>query len=312
MADSAGEEHTDLNKMKVPDLKKMLKARGLSVNGNKQELIDRLQSSEAAAEALLEGSEVGDIIDEELDRELDETLDDEPVKEVEETSPLKEEEKIAVDTPPEPAKVEAAVTSEGEKEVAKADEKDKLKNGTSAEAEKPQPKHKRITIGDATVVDDTDDMAARKKARLERFNQTTESKEGAEDKTSTADSLAKRAARFSSESDKTGATSTIINDPLSNKNKVEITTKTDNGTDKMKKRAERFGILSPAEQKKQQLEKLQARKARFASTATTAPAAAAPTPAAEKTSAAPLPAVKTASSLDEKKRLRAERFKIKS
>uniref|UniRef100_A0A0A9YC99 SAP domain-containing ribonucleoprotein n=1 Tax=Lygus hesperus TaxID=30085 RepID=A0A0A9YC99_LYGHE len=109
MADSMSEEQTDLNKMKVPDLKKLLKSRGLSIVGNKQELIDRLQSSDAAAEALLEGSEVGDIIDEELDRELDETLDDEPAKEVEETSPLKEEEeKVQVETPPEPAKVEVA------------------------------------------------------------------------------------------------------------------------------------------------------------------------------------------------------------
>uniref|UniRef100_A0A146M8C0 SAP domain-containing ribonucleoprotein n=2 Tax=Lygus hesperus TaxID=30085 RepID=A0A146M8C0_LYGHE len=309
MADSMSEEQTDLNKMKVPDLKKLLKSRGLSIVGNKQELIDRLQSSDAAAEALLEGSEVGDIIDEELDRELDETLDDEPAKEVEETSPLKEEEeKVQVETPPEPAKVEVAPTKEAEKEVVKTEEPEKLKNGTSAEQENPQPKHKRITIGETSVADP--DMAARKKARLERFNQTSQSKEGADAKTTSPDALEKRAARFSSESDKTGVTSTIINDPLSNKNKVEITAKTDNGTDKMKKRAERFGILSPAEQKKQMLEKLQARKARFASTATTAPAAA--TPAGEKTTAAPLPAIKTASSIDEKKRLRAERFKIQS
>ncbi|BET00506.1 SAP domain [Nesidiocoris tenuis] len=281
MADTSTGDHTDFDKMKVADLRKLLKARGLSVVGNKQELVERLQNSDsdAAAEALLEGSEAGDIIDEELERELDETpLDEEAVKGLDD--PLKDEEK------PLPAKVESkgsadiSTTAEQQKDV-KPEEKDKL-NGSGKNDKPPTEKHKRITITDLTVVD----AAARKKARLERFNQTTTT---------------------------TTANPTTTSKPVASENNsvAPAAVKADGSSlsDKMKKRAERFGILSPAEAKKQQLEKLQARKNRFSSGVVPAPVSAAKTEG--KTSLPPIPAIKTASSIEEKKQLRAQRFKIK-
>lgn len=79
----------DITKMKVADLKKELKARGLSVMGNKNELVDRLQS------ALLDG---GDVLEDTANSEdllEDDDLNDDLLDEDKDlTDPVGEEEQI--------------------------------------------------------------------------------------------------------------------------------------------------------------------------------------------------------------------------
>merc|ERR1711915_908930 len=59
----------DLSKMKVADLKKELKARGLPVVGNKNELVERLQEAILAGGEVLTGGTGGEEDEEEFDEE---------------------------------------------------------------------------------------------------------------------------------------------------------------------------------------------------------------------------------------------------
>merc|ERR1711874_531810 len=60
----------DLSKMKVADLKKELKQRGLSVEGKKNELVDRLQEALAADGSVLGAPDDDDEIDEQTEQAL--------------------------------------------------------------------------------------------------------------------------------------------------------------------------------------------------------------------------------------------------
>ncbi|CAH1183627.1 unnamed protein product [Phaedon cochleariae] len=62
--ESLSEMSTDFSKLKVPDLKKELKLRGLSTTGNKNELLERLQTSVKSNDAA--GSESVDDLEEDL------------------------------------------------------------------------------------------------------------------------------------------------------------------------------------------------------------------------------------------------------
>ncbi|XP_014258329.1 uncharacterized protein C31H12.03c [Cimex lectularius] len=277
MSDAGPEESTDYTKMKVPDLKKLLKSRGLSTAGNKQELIDRLQSSEAAAEALLEGSEVGDHFDEDLERELDETpLEDSPQKLGD--APDLTAEDIKQDDVSKSA-------ADGKPDSAK-DNKTELED-----------KHVKVNLKNVALSD-----AARKKARAERF--------GSNAKAVPADVLAQRVEKFgpkpsnSTLTKQADSTTSIVTTT-----QAKATTPT---SDVLKRRAERFGILSPVEAKRQHLEKLQARKMRFSQT----PASTDTKPTTTTLATAEAVTVSTpvqvdgAISSEERKRLRAQRFKI--
>ncbi|XP_035781851.1 uncharacterized protein LOC118461066 [Anopheles albimanus] len=85
----------DISKMKVADLKKELKARGLSVMGNKNELVDRLQC------ALLDG---GDVLEDTANSEDlldDDDLNDDLLDEDKDlTDPVGEEEQILMSPTP--------------------------------------------------------------------------------------------------------------------------------------------------------------------------------------------------------------------
>ncbi|CAH1394646.1 unnamed protein product [Nezara viridula] len=298
MSDAGGEtcETTDYSKMKVNDLKKILKNRGLPMTGNKQELVERLQSIEAPSEDLLDGSDGEDVLEDgDLERELDESclMGDDTVMEKNQDkteSTEKEEKHEEKEEPASSSPVKAQATE------ALQTPEDNPTNGTSnEEAEVPNTTQQKRKISLKAGGSDTSE-ADKKKLRAERFGA------GAEGPPAKADALVKRAERFAANSTTTSTTAT------SDKTKIPV-------NEALKKRAERFGILSPAEIKKQHLEKLQARKLRFgnapATTTVTTKVTAAIT--AEKTTApVTLPAgVKpTQLSADERKKLRAERFKL--
>lgn len=290
MSDAGGtEETTDYAKLKVNDLKKILKNRGLSLAGNKQELIDRLQSAEITSEDLLDGSEVGDEVgDEDLERELDEStlligdeMDKTDTKEV--TNEKVEQETKEEPESTSPAKI--AVVNDTPKEIEEND----ASNGVTDEAEVPNTtqQKRKISLKSETA---TPNDAAKKKLRAERFGAGGDSK----------DLLAKRAERFAINS-----TTTSTAGP--DKSKVPQ-------GEALKKRAERFGILSPAEQKKQLLEKMQARKLRFSSSGSSDPSP--PDPTSTTTATATIAAVPALPSgvkpmqlsVEERKKLRAQRF----
>ncbi|XP_073973268.1 uncharacterized protein isoform X1 [Rhodnius prolixus] len=287
---------TDFSKMKVNDLKKLLKSRGLSIAGVKQDLIDRLQSSEAAAEALLEGSEVGeDGFDEELDKELDESalMADEEHADVltsSKTSDQKDPQGDIKETKHNEAPVPSASPKLTDDIKESSNIETESQNGAS-EAESQASKQLKVNLKSQPLALSE---AQRRKARAERFgtaqkNQTT--------------ALARRAERFSLTKDSASKPA----DSSTGQTKVTSTTT----NEVLKRRAERFGILSPAEIKRQHLEKLQARKMRFQQSSATPSSATAATTCQPASSTSNGTKVSTSSlSLQERKRLRAERFKI--
>uniref|UniRef100_A0A069DSF4 Putative nucleic acid-binding protein n=1 Tax=Panstrongylus megistus TaxID=65343 RepID=A0A069DSF4_9HEMI len=290
----------DFSKMKVNDLKKLLKSRGLSIAGVKQDLIERLQSSEAAAEALLEGSEVGeDGFDEELDKELDESAlmaDEEHTDELtsnkssdkKEQKENNEESKHNEETP-------VPSTSPKMTEDTNDSSKKEVDQNGAEEAESQGSKQLKVNLKSQPLILSE---AERRKARAERFG-TTEKNQVV--------TMARRAERFSLNKSTSKAAD-------SSTSQTKVTSTTTNEV--LKRRAERFGILSPAEIKRQHLEKLQARKLRFQQ-----PTVVPPSTKSEvtKSSCQSAPATTTTNgtkvttsslSLEERKRLRAERFKI--
>lgn len=64
--DSDSDQAMDIHKMKVPDLKRELKAKGLSTTGNKNELIERLQNALKSKMDDVAGDSTVDDLDEDL------------------------------------------------------------------------------------------------------------------------------------------------------------------------------------------------------------------------------------------------------
>ncbi|XP_014272604.1 SAP domain-containing ribonucleoprotein isoform X1 [Halyomorpha halys] len=297
MSDAGGEtgETTDYSKMKVNDLKKILKNRGLPMTGNKQELVERLQSIEAPSEDLLDGSDGEDVLEDgDLERELDESclMGDDTVMEKSEDKTESTEKEEKNEEKEEPASSSPVKTQASE---ALKTPEDNPTNGTSnEEAEVPNTTQQKRKISLKPGSTDASE-ADKKKLRAERFGG------GADGSSTKADPLVKKAEQFA-------ANSTTTSTATSDKTKISV-------NEALKKRAERFGILSPAEVKKQHLEKLQARKLRFGNTPATTTVTTKVTAAitTEKTTApVVLPAgVKpTQLTAEERKKLRAERFKL--
>jgi len=239
----------DLSKMKVADLKKELKARGLPVAGNKNELVERLQESILAGGEVLAGGAGGDEDEEEFDEE--EILGDVDALDDEDTNLTEQEEEAAL----------ALLENEGQEEVKEAGEKKKisLKRSDPVLSSEPEPKEEapaaesEETEAPTKVVKITagDDVKTAAEVRAERFG--TEMSDEAR--------RAARAARFNITAPESNGDSKKADDSKPKKLSTET-----GGTDinKLKARAERFGeVTSKTLSKLEVLEKKKARTERF-------------------------------------------------
>lgn len=229
---------SDFAAMKIADLKKELKAKGLPTSGNKQELVERLQAAVGT-----------DLLDDDLDQEEEEQLSDEAIK-----------------------KAEAELQAQGDTSFSEAD--DKTPGRTAAATEDKENSASKVKITSPVVA--VDQAEEKIKARAERFGgfQSDEAKKvaraarfgGATNGSSTTtavsapaaadvEMLKKRAERFGA------AVSPLIQ-------KAEL-------SEAIKRRQERFGVVSKDEPKAKKVilnagvnsvildEKMKARKERF-------------------------------------------------
>jgi len=209
----------DLAAMSVVELKKALKAKGLTTTGKKQDLIDRLQLSMATEETEEEN------IDNDLLEDADVLLgDDNDEVEVAPEAAKVEPKKVAIKRDNEPTPItfetkeptESTTDSEANKVVSPA------KNGKT-DAERAAARAARFGAS-VDVASDT-----KKQARAERFGTGGSTKIGAAPSVD-LDTLKKRAERFGQSS------ATVMK-------KAEL-------DEKLKKRQERFGVVTGPEKKK--------------------------------------------------------------
>lgn len=252
MAANEEEREVDLSKMKVAELKRELKNRGLSTAGNKVELIERLQSGMNGNQDLIlddTGTLESEILDE--DEVLGDGLDDEE---------LTSEADVVLDEVPKVNKLQPSG-------VPPTNLKRKSSSLEKSETKPPERLNKKIIL-----VRNPSVTAVKEESQiLEKTVSSDVPSDGTENEN-------KRVIKLSG---------------LSLKERLELRAQKfgspQSELSKKEARANRFGITgdSSAEQE----EKLKARQERFGlSTASTKPV--------------------LTKSLDEKKRLRAERFKI--
>ncbi|XP_069699400.1 SAP domain-containing ribonucleoprotein isoform X1 [Periplaneta americana] len=278
------DELQDISKLKVADLKKELKARGLSTMGNKNELIERLQLSLHGENSLITepDSAAGDseeILDEDdvlADEEEEEVLvgDISPAQE----SKLRKLPSVSEDEGPVSTKRTATGTTKKivlNRNVvpsASSSEKENQQQGISQEdSDTGQQPQKPEAEGKKVVKLSAFSMKERLEMRAQKFGVELSSDAKKE----------ARAARFG------------ISAPINTSNTAAAS------SDVLRKRAERFGLtLSPVStrnlSKAELTEKLEKRKQRFG--------------VADSTNGKK--SVVSSSTLDEKKRQRAERFKL--
>ncbi|KAK7791241.1 hypothetical protein R5R35_000973 [Gryllus longicercus] len=273
MADGVDENNSlDVSKLKVAELKKELKARGLSTTGNKNDLMERLHLSMQGEGALMMESELGtadseEILDEDEVLAGEEVLDDDIGDISGKTDDIipnlgdpeekvKEEEENDEKSHQLPKKIvlNRNIIVSGKENQKEPEESNKQENSEkkiikiSALTAKERLEMRAQKFGVPLSVD------AKKEARAARFGITAPT-----------------------------TTSTTTTSPVTSTPNLDL----------LKQRAERFGSsVSSALSKVEQAEKLKKRQERFG-----------------LVEAAP-PAKKSNLSLDEKKRLRAERFKI--
>lgn len=269
MADST---MNDISKMKVVDLRKELKSRGLSYAGDKAELVARLQgaiSQDEHGDINLDSDEIDsdEVLEDEDDKSQNDILDDTAVDTLNEELALEESspEKQSVD--PKPHRVlKRKMTSEipkpaenkeaGAKKIILNRTSISVSNNTTNASKPPEEEKKDTESADNTTSDRTvtgkikitadTDPKTRLEMRAKRFGlpvkMTDEQRKEA------------RKQRFNQNSVSTSDSSISVSNTGS---------LTDN-LDKLKKRAERFGqsvsaIMTDIENK----EKLEKRKAKF-------------------------------------------------
>nr|CAI5818556.1 unnamed protein product [Callosobruchus analis] len=272
--DSVTLDSSDFSKMKVPDLKKELKIRGLSTSGNKTELIERLQRAVKSTDS--GGTESVDDLEEDLlndddddhidtnESVLESVLEDSITTQKRkcEDAPKLESKSLA---PPPPKKVilirNNSCSSEAAKPVSVSKEEAKQEN-KNGDVKHPDEKHDKsgktvIKLSQLTAKERLELRAKKfgasaittdikKAVRAERFGLSDNSANSiTSDRTApSVDILQKRAARFG------GSVSSVMSS-LENQEKLEKrkarfgTVSVTNGTtvsaaDKAKERLERF------------------------------------------------------------------------
>jgi len=228
------EVETELSGMTVPELKKALKAKGLSVGGVKQDLIERLQLAMASDENdpnndtdLLE--DANDLLGDDDDEIVLEDQDSNPKIAATKKVSIKRDNTVAETTTTTPAKIEAPI------------------DDTKVEDKKPEKKAEK-SFEDITIKKWTDEeRAAKRAARFEASQNLSNLTEAvvSKDKDLTSESKKQsRAERFGLSTKIGGAPSADL--------------------ETLKKRAERFGQSSSSVMKKAEMdEKVKKRQERF-------------------------------------------------
>jgi len=227
------EVETELSGMTVPDLKKALKAKGLSVGGVKQDLIERLQLAMASDENdpnndtdLLE--DANDLLGDDDDEIVLEDQDSNPKIAATKKVSIKRDNAVSETTATAPAKIEAPI------------------DDTKVEDKKPEKKAEKSI--EFTIKKWTDEeRAAKRAARLEGTQNLSNLTEAvvSKEKDLTSDTKKQsRAERFGLSTKIGGAPSADI--------------------ETLKKRADRFGTSSSSVMKKADMdEKVKKRQERF-------------------------------------------------
>jgi len=239
------EVETELSGMTVPELKKALKAKGLSVGGVKQDLIERLQLAMASDENdpnndtdLLE--DANDLLGDDDDEIVLEDQDSNPKIAATKKVSIKRDNTVAETTATTPAKIEAPIDDtkvedkkSPEKKAEKSFEDITIKKWTDEEraakrAARFEASQNLSNLTEAVVSKDKDlTSETKKQSRAERFGLST--KIGGAP-SADLETLKKRAERFGQSS------SSVMK-------KAEM-------DEKVKKRQERFGVVADVEPSK--------------------------------------------------------------
>ncbi|XP_033103199.1 SAP domain-containing ribonucleoprotein-like [Anneissia japonica] len=212
-----------VGKMKVAELKKELEANGLSVKGNKAELLERLKQhlAESGQDTSIAEEEGGNLLEEsDLLGGLEEDLAEEEGENVEETETEAETAVVEESTAPESPTLKAV--SNVDDKIRKLNRAERF-NVQSPNLDKKAERAKRfgLQVSTTTKIDD------KKKARAERFGEIVSPT------LAKSENLLKkqqRAERFGTAVNTTTKTSTT---------KTSVVKTTD---DKLLKRKERFGV----------------------------------------------------------------------
>ncbi|CAH1368749.1 unnamed protein product [Tenebrio molitor] len=246
----------DISKLKVPDLKRELKSRGLNATGNKNELVERLQAALKSNERA--SNESVDDLDEDLLNEDDDDVHLETTESVisdidtalNDTLPAKgekrknDEDETKDDkekVPPSTKKVvlnrntplimDKRISTESkessEKSNGSTEEKKVIKLSGLSAKERLEMRAKKF---DVTLSNE-----AKKVARAERFGDSGNSSSAIHTKKTSVEVLKQRAERFG------GSVSKVMTS-------LDV-------QEKMEKRKARFGIVTPEDRAKQRLER---------------------------------------------------------